>query len=396
MDRTELAELIRGTVHEELEPLRSKMTDFGEIVHARGGDDLERHSNEKGIMVARVVRAVTAARGDIRRAKEYADRCWKGETRIELMEFFEKASEAQDFDSGGFMIPSDMSDDIIDLLRPRSVMRAAGVPTVPMPRGSLTMPKQTGDISANYVGESEDITASQPTGGQILLSARKLSALVPISNDLLSYSAGDSADRFIRNSIVRRIGIREDRAFTRDDGTQNTPKGIRHWAATANVFDADGTPTAATVEAELTKMLNLLEQADVDMADPAWIMSPRSKNFLMNLREASGGNLIYPEMRNTSPSLLTFPVFVTTNIPNTLGAGSDESEIYLFNVSDSLIGEAGGLEITADSSASYIEGSTLVSAFSRDQTVIRAIMSHDFAVLHEESVSVLTAVLYGS
>jgi len=140
----------------------------------------------------------------------------------------------------------------------------------------------------------------------------------------------------------------------------------------------------------------LLEQADVDMADPAWIMSPRSKNFLMNLREAAGGNLIYPEMRNTSPSLLTFPVHVTTNIPNNLGGGADESEIYLFNVSDSLIAEAGGLEIAADASASYIEGSTLVSAFSRDQTVIRAIMSHDFAVLHEESVSVLTAVLYGS
>jgi HK97 family phage major capsid protein len=124
-------------------------------------------------------------------------------------------------------------------------------------------------------------------------------------------------------------------------------------------------------------------------------MAPRSKNHLITLRDPNG-NLIYPELRTASPSIHTFPMFVTNNIPTNLGTSSDESEIYLVNVSDCLIGETGGLAITVDSGAPYTDGGSVVSAFERDQTVIRAIMMHDFAVIHQESVAVKTGVKWGA
>lgn len=350
----------------------------------------------KGASVSRILRALTAAKGDTERAYRLAKAHW-GSKKDDVagrmaIEAFEKANSAGDFGTGGFLIPEDMASDIIDLLRPRNVIRAAGAPTIPMPRGTLTLPKQTGDPSASYIGENQDITKSEPTGGHIVLSAKKLAALVPISNDLLLMDVGNQADMFIRDSIVRRIAIREDQAFIRDDGANNQPQGLRYWAEAGNVFGSAGT-TATNVEDDLVTMMNNLEGNDVDMSNPVWFMSPRSKNHLVNLRDANG-NLIYPTITNAQPTLYGFPVFVSNNIPNNLGGGT-ESEIYLVNVSDTIIAETGGLEVTADSTASYQEGGNLVSAFSRDQTVIRAIVRHDFAVVYPEAVTVMTGVTWG-
>lgn len=394
--KRELKDMIAGVVKDQMESSIERQAnarpDWASLLngdHSRESDEVPA---EKGLAVARIVRAWTASNGDIDRAKRFADRAWKDALGKNIVGFFEKAVSAGDFTGGGFIIPPDIATDIIDLLTPRTIMRAAGTPVVPMPRGTLTMPKQTGDVSANYIGENEDITKSEPTGGQIVLSAKKLSALVPVSNDLLLYNAGNQADTYIRNTMVRRIAIREDKAFLRDDGTQHTPKGLRHWAASGNVYAANTTVNPANIEDDLVKAIDKLEGADVDMSRPVWLMAPRTKNYLAKLREAAGGNLLYPEMRNSTPTLLTYPVFVSNNIPTNLGSGTDESEVYLVNVPDTLIGEAGGLEIAADSSASYIEGGSLVSAFSRDQTVIRAIVRHDFGCLYEESVAIITGV----
>jgi len=115
----------------------------------------------------------------------------------------------------------------------------------------------------------------------------------------------------------------------------------------------------------------------------------------LTLRDANG-NLIYPELRSTSPTIHTFPLFISNNIPTNLGGGSNETELYLVNMPDTLIGEAGGMEITVNDSASYVEGGNLQSAFSMDQTAVRAILRHDFAVMHEESVAIKTAVTWGA
>lgn len=396
MDIEQLKTLIRDSVHSEVAPLRERATDWGSVINGgrASGPSEAQEAAKKGVNAARIVRAIAAARGDLNRAKLFSEKAYKGEDSRPVLEFFEKANEVQDFDTGGFMVPPDMSDEIIELLRPRSIVRAAGTPVIPMPRGTLTMPKQTGDVSANYVGESEDITKSEPTGGQIILSAKKLAALVPISNDLLLVTAGNKADEFVRSSIVRRVGTREDKAFLRDDGTQNTPKGLRHWVDSDNLVPSNGT-TSTNVESDLRDCVQALEGKDVDMTMPVWMMSPRSKNFLWNLRDGNG-NLIFPDLRTDRPTLYSFPVLTSNNVPDNLGSGSDESEIYLVNVADCLIAETGGMEITADPGAAYVEGGNLVSAFSRDQTVVRAIVRHDFAVQHNEAIAVMTGVQYGA
>lgn len=359
----------------------------GSIIRARKFTIKEQ---DKGIAAARYVRALAAARGDVGRARAFLKHVYDDELGTEI----QRAMMASELVSGGALIPPEYAAEIIELLRSQTVVRRAGARTLPMNNGSLTIRKQTAGATASYVGESQDIPVTEPEVGVINLVSKKLAAIVPISNDLLKFSSSPAADEFVRDDLVLEIAIREDRAFLRDDGTQNTPKGLRSWALPGNLIPMTGTGTATDIETDFRDLINALESADVRLIRPAWFMHPTRKNYLRNLRDANG-NLIYPEMRTTAPTLYGWPVFTTTSLPANLGGGGDESEIMLVDMVDAIIGEASDLEIVVDASASYLENGVLKSAFSRDETLIRAISRHDFAMRHAESVAVKTGVTWG-
>lgn len=380
-DNTDLT--VRSSQSRELQLYRTP----GSIIRAR---KFEIKPEQKGIAAARYVRALAAARGDTGRAVRFLSKMYDDPLSQEIS----KAMMAGELISGGALIPPEYAAEIIELLRSRTVVRAAGARRLDMDSGSLTIRKQLAGSTASYVGESQDIPVTEPEVGLINLVSKKLAAIVPISNDLLKFSSSPAADEFVRDDLVMEISIREDRAFLRDDGTQNTPKGLRHWALPGNVLPMEGTGTSADIETDLRDLVNALESADVRLIRPAWFMHPTRKNYLRTLRDPNG-NLIYPEIRTTTPTLYGWPVFTTTSLPANLGSGGDESEIMLVDMVDAIIGEATSLEIVVDASASYVEGGVMKSAFSRDETLIRAISRHDFAMRHAESVAVKTGITWG-
>jgi len=132
-------------------------------------------------------------------------------------------------------------------------------------------------------------------------------------------------------------------------------------------------------------------------------MSTRSEMYLRMIRES--GFWVFPEM-NASASGLTprgvggvntgvfqgFPYYVTDQIPDNLGAGTNESEVYFVEVTDCIIGDAMSIEIAASQEAAYDDSGTVRATFSLDQSVIRAISKHDFGLRHDLSVAVLSTV----
>lgn len=389
MIRDSVAGVIQEQVDAALEPVMAQQTEYMERLRASSTIAVQTDPNKKGIGAARFIRALAFGRGDLERSKYFCDKVWDDALGDEV----KKSLMAGDFTGAGFLIPPTMVPEIIELLRSQAVVRAAGARVIPMNNGSLTIRKHNVSATATYVGEATNIGSTAPEGGQIVLTSKKLAAIVPISNDLLAFTDSPSADEFVRDDLVMSLAVREDQAFIRDDGLQDKPKGMRFWAQAANVTATNGT-SSTQIEDDFKDLVNALETNDVRMIRPAWFMNPRSKNHLRNLRDANG-NLIYPETRGVSPTLYGWPLMVTTSIPINLGAGT-ETEIYLADMVDLIIGEATGLEIAVDSSASYLDGGQLVSAFTRDETLMRAIMRHDFAVRHAESLAVKTAVVWGA
>ena len=388
-DKKAIEDLVRGQVDAVMEPLTKQVTDWSSKLRDAGANK-EEPVREKGLDGARLLRAAAAARGDKTKALQFAKAANMGSRVVNAIE---KSLLAGDFTSAGFIVPPDVATDIIDLLRPASVIRAAGAPVYPMPRGTLNLPKLTSGSTAYYVGEAQDITKSEQAGGHIVLSAKKLAALVPISNDLLLTDLGNQADTLVRQDMVAQIATKEDVTFLRGAGTQYAPKGLRYQIASGNVLTMTATPTYLTVDYDFSRMINALEQNNVRITRGAWFMAPRTKNYLSSLRDGNG-NLVYPDMRTASPTVWGFPVFVTSNIPVNLS--TNQSEVYFANMPDLIIAETGTMELVVDSSASYVQSGSLVSAFSRDETVVRVIMHHDFGIRYDVSATVLTGVTWGA
>lgn len=322
--------------------------------------------------------------------------------------------------AGGFIVPPDYVNEIIELLRPTAQVRAAGPRVVPMPRGTLTMPAQTGAGIAGYGTEVQQITSSQQTVAQIVASFKKLTAIVPVSNDMMRY-ADPAADAFVRDDLVKIIALREDLAFLLGDGTNASPLGYTAfanrfavtgqagqggggtagiWLATANSTAAVGgqfitsneTYTLATVAQELGGLVNRLDTANVPDIKRVWFMHPRSYNYLNNVQNSLGVYVYRDEL--SRGTLLGYPVKRTTQIPiniwDTTGTNRDCSFVILAEMEQSMVCDSMTLELAVSREGMYVDASTgaTVSAFQNDQTLIRAIAEHDFQIRHDAAVAI--------
>jgi HK97 family phage major capsid protein len=231
--------------------------------------------------------------------------------------------------------------------------------------------------------------------GDLKLSAKKAAALVPISNDLLAYAGvNPRIDAQVSNDLAVSMGLSEDLHFIRGAGTGSLPKGLRYWALPGNVAGAPAGATLTIVDLYLGSLMLRLEAANVDLAGCGWLMAPRTIRWLQSLRDGNG-NKAYPEI--DAGMLKGYPYALTTQIPTNLGAGGNESEIYFANFADCYIGEDTSLAIAISTEASYKDaGGNTVSAFQRDQTLIRVISKHDFGPRHAETVSVGTGITWGA
>ncbi|WP_241151718.1 phage major capsid protein, partial [Pseudomonas viridiflava] len=65
-----------------------------------------------------------------------------------------------------------------------------------------------GGAVVGYIGSDEDMPATDMQFDDLKLSSKKLAALVPISNDLLSYSGTNpNVDKLVVNDLTASVGM---------------------------------------------------------------------------------------------------------------------------------------------------------------------------------------------
>jgi HK97 family phage major capsid protein len=341
---------------------------------------------EKGLVVAGLIKMLVVGGGSRSDAREAAKSIYGEQHPVT------KALAVSTGAGGGFIVPPDYVAELIELLRAKTVVRKAGPRVLPMPRGTMTMPRQNQAATAGYGAELASIPTSQQSVDQIVATYKKLTALVPVSNDLLRYS-DPAIDAIVRDDLVQVFARREDLAFIRGDGTQDSPKGFLNFALSSQTIASNPTYTYTTAAQEIGGLINKLETANVPIDNPAWIMSPRSKNYLYNVQNSIGAYIYQEEM--SKGTLLGIPFFTSTQIPTNLvvGGNTDCSEVYLVEMSQAMIFDSMTLELSVSREATYVDGSgNTVSTFQQDQTLVRAISEHDFQMRHQEAIALATGV----
>lgn len=369
--------------------------------------ETDRYVTEKSLLLGGVAKTIGLAGGNVYTAKSVSTEVY-GENHPVT-----KALNVSTGSAGGFIVPPDVMNEVIPLLRAQAVVRSAGPRNIPMPRGTMTLPGQGSAATASYGTEQARIGASQQTLNAIVASYKKLTALVPVSNDMMRY-ADPAVDAFVRDDLVKVMALGEDRAFLLGDGTQASPRGFlsfaNAYATTPGVFSSSGNSTApvggnwitstavytlATVAAELGGLVNKLDTANVPENKRVWFMHPRSWNYLNNVQNSLGVYVYRDEL--SRGTLLGYPFKKTTQMPvnirNTDSSYTDCSFVMLAEMDEAMILDSMQLELAVFREASYVDadGNT-ISAAQNDQTLIRAIAEHDFQLRHDASVAVLAFV----
>lgn len=198
------------------------------------------------------------------------------------------------FSKGGALVPEEMEQVIIDLreeygsARQLSAMRA-------MRSDTLSVPRRAGDVTAYFVGEGVEPTASDTTYDMINLVAKKLGSETRVSSELLEDSPFDVAQD-VADNLARVFAEKEDDCWINGDGT-STYGGIYGLAAkvidgnhAASAIDgASGIDTFAEVTvAELQSLMGALPIYAQMNAN--WLTSNQGwANVFQRLAEVTGG-----------------------------------------------------------------------------------------------------------
>jgi HK97 family phage major capsid protein len=356
------------------------------VVLKEDQDPMELSAKDRGSLAARCVLAAIATRGNLPQALEML-REMDGGVHTPVADIWERALGTDVFASGGAAIPPEFASGIIEVLRGKSVVRKMG-PTV----GPVTaLSYFSAGSSAQYVGQNTNLPKTEPTTGTITMTERTLGAVLPYNNDFLR-RGGPAVEAKVREDLVRAMAVKEDQAFIRSDGTTGEPRGLLYWAITANKFNANATVNLDNVTKDLTTAIARLQNGNVPVDEAAWLLAPRSKLFLMGLRDSSSSGFGFKDEMATG-KLLGFPFFDTTHIPINLGGGSDESEVYFVQAPSMYLGEDETMEVESFSGGAYHDGSAVVSGISQNQTVLKAIAHHDLVAQQRGAeIAVIQAV----
>jgi len=394
MSKEELNNMIKSAVESHVAPLKETNTKYSnkfngdekaaaEFAEEKAAKDAELNRKgetvEPGIRLARSAKLMIMAKNDIERAASMSKSFYRNDVHLQKSLGALAASVPTD---GGFLIPEEYSEEIIPLLRNKAVFRSMGARPLPLSGGNLNIPRMLGGATSYYIGENQDAKASKPTFGSMRLSSKKQVTMVPISNDLIR-STSFEADRMIRDDMLKSMALAEDLAGMYGKGTEYTPRGL---------FYTDGIEKKALGAApdsdNLGDFVGSLMSKNIDWNSVGWMFNGRVWNKLYHLKTSTGAYLHREELNQGK--FLGFPFKVTNQIAST---GTNlATDIFFGDFAEFIIGEEMGLEMMASTEATYQDGNELVSAFSRDQTIIKVTAKHDFGVRHPEAFIIGTGV----
>lgn len=293
--------------------------------------------------------------------------------------------------SGGYMVQPEYSNDVIDLLQDNSIFLNGGaaqslVRFVPMVSDVMNIPVVESTGTGYWIGENTAITDSEPTFGLRRLTAKKLAAIMPISNELLADSLPEF-ETIIKQDLARGMANDVDQAILTGQGGGEPLGIVNQTGITSTALNA------APTYANLIDLITRIEQASVTLNDSArWVFNPREKGTFRKL-ESTSDDLIWTDTNFISrtgqagvPATLVGYGWLASNnvLLGTNGNAANESNIFFGNWDEVIVGMRKELEFKVSDQAE--------SAFRNDQTLIRAILRMDVVVAHPAAIQVLEDV----
>lgn len=252
---------------------------------------------------------------------------------------------------GGFLVPEEFSREIWQ----HSLEGEALLPlteNMPISGNNMTFPSDettpwgTDGVRAYWEGEAAAATQTKPKIQPNSMRLKKLTALVPVSDELLEDASGLPA--YLSNKTGSSIRFKTNDAIVAGDGA-GKPLGFNQSAALVSQAKESG-QTATTINAtNIAKMIGRMSSGD--MAGLRWMIHPDAFNQIILLTNANQP-LWMPDFNvGVGGRLMGIPVILSQSC-QTLGTAGD---IYLVDLkSYRTLTKTGGVE-TATSMHLYFD-----------------------------------------
>lgn len=356
---------------------------YSDIYMNRGGNMSNTKKKEvpPAIQIARAIKCMDIfGRNDPEKAAYYARKKYNDQD----MEREFKALAVTNPTDGGYLIPEVYSDQIIELLYPKTVIVELGAQNVPLTSGNLNLPKMTAGARATWGGEQRRIKTTTTKFGNIKLSAKRLEAIVPQSRELLMMSTF-SADAMFANDLTRRMQLGLDYGGLYGAGTEFEPTGIANnkdvehidVSKLSDLLDDKGYITADLPVYVSSKAF----AKNIDDIKAGWAMNSLLEGLFKNMKTSTGAYIYRDEM--ATGKLGGIPYKVSNQIPTSTDGKTD---LFFGNWSDLLIGDQMGLETYTTLDGTWTDENGIQhNAFDENLAATRALMYDDIGVRHAES-----------
>ena len=286
---------------------------------------------------------------------------------------------------GGYVIPSQVMTDIIQLTRAQAQVLSLGVTVLPDLKGSpVHMPKQLSAGSIAWYAQNQTITLSDSTYGDVMLTP-KIAAMRCQFSNLLNILSNPAMEELIRRDFARVLALEIDRVILEGSGVSGQPMGILNMPGT-QAF-AIGTNGGIFGWDQATDFLGMLEDANIPQEKIGIAWHPATKRMLKKAKvpqysgDTAGAYVVPPfvsdqKLRDTLGIPFANSTQLATNL--TKGSGNALSRVYGANWSEIVLGMWGSMELMATS----VGG----SAWTTNSVEVRLIQNLDVAARHTASV----------
>lgn len=256
----------------------------------------------------------------------------------------------------------------IDVLRPRAKVLQAGAKVMTGLNGNVAIPRQTGAGAAYWVSEGDEPTESQQAFDQVQMTPRTVGAYTEISRKLLLQSSVSIQD-FVSQDLITVIGLAMDAAAINGAGSAQ-PTGILGTSGILTQTIAGSAPTWAEIVGFETKVA--AESADEPTC--AYLTTPKVRGTLrQTLPNTAAKDPIWTAANGNGAdgTVNGYRGFVSSNVPATLGTGTNEHAIIYGNFADLIIGLWGAVDLLLDPYSLSKSGAMRVTAFQDMDVCVR-------------------------
>lgn len=231
--------------------------------------------------------------------------------------------------NGGYLVPTLLSAQIVDMVRNRARVLQAGATVVPMENRTLDVPKWTGDPTAAWHTENAAISPSDATLSKVTLTAQALASNVEVSWELLE-DAPDVQSKLME-AFAAAFALRIDLAALYGSGTAPEPRGVKNTSGISTSSLAANGATPNSYDFLVDSVGRLQDQNE----EPNGIIyAGRTARTLAKLKDSTGQGLIVPDY------IGQLPRYATGQIPTalTVGTSGDTSDVFTADWRQLLVG----------------------------------------------------------